>query len=83
MNYFQGLDWSRKERKSIFESKWSPLRKISDEEYKDMMDEKILRLDAEISLIEDKIAELRREDQKSLELASQSVQDETSKGQGQ
>jgi hypothetical protein len=60
VNLYHTTDFSLKERRSIFESKWSPLKKLSDEEYVDMMDEKILRIDAEIALIEEKIAELRQ-----------------------
>ncbi|KAM0273951.1 hypothetical protein ACHAQH_008094 [Verticillium albo-atrum] len=45
--------------KSILQSKWSPLKKLTDDEYRDLMDEKILRVDTEIALIDDKIAELR------------------------
>ncbi|KAK1996568.1 hypothetical protein LX36DRAFT_580138 [Colletotrichum falcatum] len=46
-------------KKSIFDSSWSPLKKLSDDEYRDMIDEKMLKIDAEIALIDDKIAELR------------------------
>lgn len=60
VSFFQATDFSLKDRRSIFESKWSPLKKLSDEEYVDMMDEKILRIDAEIALIEEKITELRQ-----------------------
>ncbi|KAH6664362.1 hypothetical protein F5X68DRAFT_265888 [Plectosphaerella plurivora] len=60
VNFFHATDFSFKNRRSIFESKWSPLKKLSDEEYVEMMDEKILRIDAEIALIEEKIAELRQ-----------------------
>jgi hypothetical protein len=42
-------------------SKWSPLKKLTDEEYISMMDEKILRVDADIALIDDKIAQLREQ----------------------
>ncbi|KAK2035067.1 hypothetical protein LX32DRAFT_688739 [Colletotrichum zoysiae] len=46
-------------KKSFFESNWSPLKKLSDDEYREMIDEKMLKIDAEIALIDDKIAELR------------------------
>ncbi|GKT46825.1 uncharacterized protein ColSpa_07006 [Colletotrichum spaethianum] len=46
-------------KKSFFESSWSPLKKLSDDEYREMIDEKMLKIDAEIALIDDKIAELR------------------------
>ena len=44
---------------SFLRSKWSPLKKLTDREYLDMMDEKMLKLDVEIALIDDRIAELR------------------------
>ncbi|KAF9877470.1 hypothetical protein CkaCkLH20_05170 [Colletotrichum karsti] len=50
---------AKKEKKSFFESSWSPLKKLSDDEYRGMLDEKMLKIDAEIALIDDKIAELR------------------------
>lgn len=45
-----------------FTSKWSPLRKLSDEEYERFMSEKMLKVEAEIALIDDKVAELRMEE---------------------
>ncbi|KAK5997566.1 hypothetical protein PT974_02929 [Cladobotryum mycophilum] len=53
------------ENDSWMRSKWSPLRKITDEEYIDMMEEKILRVDVDIALIDDRIAELRAADEKT------------------
>ncbi|KAH6893467.1 hypothetical protein B0T10DRAFT_604672 [Thelonectria olida] len=49
----------RDENDSWFRSNWSPLRKLTDEEYIEMMSEKILRVEADIALIDDRIAELR------------------------
>ncbi|KAK1979703.1 hypothetical protein LZ30DRAFT_725373 [Colletotrichum cereale] len=46
-------------KKSFFESSWSPLKKLSDDEYREMIDEKMLKIDAEIALIDDKLVELR------------------------
>jgi hypothetical protein len=42
------------------ESKWIPLRTLSDEEYRDMLGEKLLSVEAEIALLDDKIAELEK-----------------------
>ncbi|KAG6004471.1 hypothetical protein E4U21_001043 [Claviceps maximensis] len=39
--------------------KISPLKKLTDEEYIDMMKEKILKVEVDIALIDDRIAELR------------------------
>lgn len=44
---------------SWLRSKWSPLKKMSDDEYRHTMDEKILRVDADIALIDDRIAHLK------------------------
>lgn len=53
------------ENDSWFRSKWSPLKKLTDQEYIDMMEEKILRVDADIALIDDRIAELKSMEQKT------------------
>ncbi|KAJ5990405.1 hypothetical protein N7499_010920 [Penicillium canescens] len=42
------------------ESKWIPLRTLSDEEYRGMLGEKLLSVEAEIALLDDKIAELEK-----------------------
>jgi hypothetical protein len=42
------------------ESKWIPLRTLSDEEYRDMLGGKLLSVEAEIALLDDKIAELEK-----------------------
>lgn len=57
---FQGREV--KERTSILASKWSPLRKLTDQEYEKLLEEKILKLDAEIAIINDNIAALRTSD---------------------
>ncbi|KAF6832212.1 hypothetical protein CPLU01_06311 [Colletotrichum plurivorum] len=69
----------KQEKKSIFESSWSPLKKLTDDEYRDMIDEKMLKIDVEIALVDDKIAELRAskvaEAQQSQEPEPQSVEE--------
>lgn len=47
------------ENDSWLRSKWSPLRKITDDEYIDMMEEKKFKVDVDIALIDDRIAELQ------------------------
>lgn len=42
-------------------SKWSPLKKLSDEEYTHMMGEKLLSVEADIALIDERVAQLRAE----------------------
>ncbi|KAK2589938.1 hypothetical protein QQS21_012383 [Conoideocrella luteorostrata] len=44
-------------------SKLSPLKKLTDEEYVDMMKEKILKVEVDIALIDDRIAELKAAEQ--------------------
>lgn len=42
------------------DSKWIPLRSLSDEEYRGMLGEKLLSIEAEIALLDDKIEELEK-----------------------
>lgn len=44
----------------IADSKWIPLRTLSDDDYRGMLSEKLLSIEAEMSLIDDKIADLER-----------------------
>ena len=43
-------------------SRWSPVTVLSDADYEGMLQEKILKLDVEISLVNDRIAELKQKD---------------------
>ncbi|KAK2776987.1 hypothetical protein FQN53_002453 [Emmonsiellopsis sp. PD_33] len=43
----------------ILESRWLPLRPLSDEQYMSMLDEKLLGINAEIAIIDEKIEALR------------------------
>ncbi|EQK97797.1 hypothetical protein G6O67_006424 [Ophiocordyceps sinensis] len=38
--------------------RWSPLKKLTDDEYMNLMDERLLRVEADIALIDERIAEL-------------------------
>lgn len=49
------------EDSSWLRSKYSPLRKLTDEEYEAFIAEKMLKVEAEIALIDDKITELKAE----------------------
>ncbi|RDW79262.1 uncharacterized protein DSM5745_06114 [Aspergillus mulundensis] len=42
------------------ESKWIPLKSLSDDEYRGILSEKLLTIEAEIALIDDKIEELQK-----------------------
>lgn len=44
---------------SWLNSKWSPMKVLSDSEYEDMLREKLLRVNAEIALIDENIERLR------------------------
>lgn len=48
---------------------WFPLKKLTDQEYMDNMGEKILRVETDIALIDEKIAELRAAEQRVKEQA--------------
>lgn len=42
-------------------SKWSPMKVLSDEEYENMLRERLLRVNAEIALVDESIERLRAE----------------------
>lgn len=44
------------------QSKYSPVKHLSHEEYKQVLEDKLLRVDAEIAVLDDDIAALRREE---------------------
>ncbi|KAI0118932.1 hypothetical protein GGR51DRAFT_498240 [Nemania sp. FL0031] len=48
-----------KPKTSWLDSKWSPMQRLSDKDYMDKIEEKILRLDAEIAIIDENIASLK------------------------
>ena len=43
----------------LWDSEWIPIRKIPDEEYIGMLNEKLIRVDAEIAVIDENICKLR------------------------
>ena len=43
----------------IAKSRWIPVQALTDEEYRDMLQEKLLRVDTEMALIDDRIEEIR------------------------
>ncbi|OCL05636.1 hypothetical protein AOQ84DRAFT_298527, partial [Glonium stellatum] len=45
----------------IAKSRWSPMKVLSDEEYENMLQEKLLRIEAEIALIDDNIEKLKQQ----------------------
>ena len=51
--------WNR-----LMDSPFSPLKKLSNDEYEDLMKERLIRIEAEISLIDDEVATLKVAQQK-------------------
>ena len=43
----------------LAESKWVPLKALSDQQYEEMLNEKLLKIEVEVSLIDEKIAALK------------------------
>ncbi|KAK6822603.1 hypothetical protein PG995_011941 [Apiospora arundinis] len=60
-----------KEKKSIMASKWSPMRQISDQEYEKILEDKMLRIDAELAILNDNIAALKGQSAPSGSASSQ------------
>ncbi|KAI1769600.1 hypothetical protein GGR53DRAFT_473307 [Hypoxylon sp. FL1150] len=52
-------DSESKVKSGWLDSKWSPLKRLSDKEYEEKLEEKILRINAEIAIIDENIASLR------------------------
>jgi hypothetical protein len=42
-----------------FWSKWSPISPLSDEDYEKILEERLLRVEADIALVDDRIKEIR------------------------
>jgi hypothetical protein len=53
---------SNSEAFSWMNSKWSPVKVLSDTEYKKMLQEKLLRVNVEIALVDDSIKDLRAQE---------------------
>lgn len=49
-------------KNSILNSKWSPIKVLSDAEYEDMLREKLLRVNAQIALVDENIEALRAQE---------------------
>ncbi len=44
----------------LLDSRWVPLKRLSDEDYVEMLNEKTLKINANIAIIDDKIAALQK-----------------------
>jgi hypothetical protein len=64
-------------KNSWLDSKWSPMKVLSDKEYESMLREKLLVVNAEIALVDDNTEALRAEARKTM--SSQSSQSEPGK----
>lgn len=55
------VNWapSSEPSKGFLQSKWSPVTFMTDEEYETILQEKLLRVEAEMAVIDDNIKELR------------------------
>ena len=51
--------------KRLAESSWTPVKFVSDEDYHGMLEEKLLSVEAEIALLDEKIEDLRRAKEES------------------
>ena len=49
-------------KSSILNSKWSPMKVLSDSEYENMLREKLLRVNAQIALVDENIEALRAQE---------------------
>lgn len=54
------------EKKHWLDSKWSPVKVLTNEEYENMMREKLLKVNAEIALVDESIEALRAQEQKAI-----------------
>ena len=52
-------DKESKPKTSWLDSKWSPLKRLSDKEYEARLEEQILRIDADIAIIDENIQSLK------------------------
>lgn len=54
----------------LADQKWSPITALSDEEYANMLKERMLRVDAEIALVDEEIERSRGEERTAIESQS-------------
>lgn len=73
-NRWSGSENPPKKESGWFTSKWSPMTKLSDEEYKTMLEEKILRVEADLAILDENKAALIAEESRA-----KAAQDSSSK----
>jgi len=61
------IDWTPKDPAAggFLKSKWSPVTFLSDEEYEKILEEKLLRVEVEIAIVDDNIKELLAAEERS------------------
>jgi hypothetical protein len=52
-------------------SRWSPIKRLSDEDYAAILEERVLQLEADIALIDERIEEIRKSEQQAKKDAAQ------------
>lgn len=62
-------EWLRR----IAKSKWSPMSVLSDEEYVKMMEEKLMKVEVEIAIVDERIEGLRKQAREMEDQAKQEV----------
>ncbi|KAG6364955.1 hypothetical protein INS49_006560 [Diaporthe citri] len=71
-NRWSGPENSPKKSSGWFTSKWSPMTKLSDEDYKTMLEEKILRVEADLAILDENRAALVAEEESRAKPATES-----------
>ncbi|KAK0722539.1 hypothetical protein B0T26DRAFT_739750 [Lasiosphaeria miniovina] len=64
-------------KKGFLDSKWSPVTRLTDRDYEKMLEEKLLRVKAEIAIVDDSIKALHEEEQKGVRESSLKQPDES------
>ncbi|ROW12620.1 hypothetical protein VMCG_00686 [Cytospora schulzeri] len=68
-NKWSASEGSSEKKSSWLDRKWSPMTRLSDEQYENILEEKVLRLEAEIAIIDEDLTALKaqKEAQKAAE----------------
>lgn len=63
-------------KRSWLESKWVPITPLSDQQYAEFLEDKILKAEAEIAIIDENIDALRKSAEKQAAVAAKSTAEE-------
>jgi hypothetical protein len=61
-----GVEQQKDLKNSWLNSKWSPMKVLSDQEYENMLQEKLLKVNAEIALVDENIEALRAQEKETV-----------------